>query len=110
MTRTSDRAMDSPAAQSQAEGLDEAVDESRQRIVARPDGFHWLASDGRQEFGPFTTLEETLAAMEAADEVDASEPGETLQEAEGEIGIANWIDPETGAPAEGQSLPRVQDE
>ncbi len=30
------------------------------------------------------------------------ESGETLEEAEAEIGIADWIDPDTGEPAEEQ--------
>ena len=37
---------------------------------------------------------------------DALETGETLQEAESEIGINEWLDSETGEPAEGQSPPR----
>jgi hypothetical protein len=41
---------------------------------------------------------------------EAPLPGETLQEAEDEIGIADWIDPETGEPAEGQSPPRLDEE
>jgi hypothetical protein len=36
-------------------------------------------------------------------------PGDTLQEAEHEIGIADWIDAETGEPAEGDS-PHLQEE
>jgi hypothetical protein len=28
------------------------------------------------------------------------EPGETLEQAEEEIGISDWIDPETGQPGE----------
>jgi len=36
----------------------------------------------------------------ASTEVEAPEPGETLQEAEAEIGMSDWIDPETGEPAE----------
>jgi hypothetical protein len=47
--------------------------------------------------------------MSVSDEL-APEPGETLQEAEDEIGIADWIDPETGAPAQGQSPPRFEAE
>jgi hypothetical protein len=35
---------------------------------------------------------------------------ETIQELEREIGIADWIDPETGEPAEGQSPPHLNDE
>lgn len=40
--------------------------------------------------------------------VDAEllEAGETLEEAESEIGINAWLDNETGEPAEGQSPPR----
>ena len=78
--------------------------------IARPDGHHWLSLDGRREFGPFDSYEEALADMQADDEESAAEPGETLQEAELEIGIADWIDPDTGEPAEGLSTPRLQDE
>lgn len=78
-------------------------------IILRPDGYHWQAPGGKQEFGPFETLEAALADMEAVDE-ETSEPGESLQEAEDEIGIADWIDPDTGEPAEGQSMPRLHDE
>jgi hypothetical protein len=35
---------------------------------------------------------------------------ETLPELEREIGIADWIDPQTGEPAEGQSLPHLNEE
>jgi hypothetical protein len=70
------------------------------RIVERPDGLHWVAPDGHQEFGPYASVEEALAAMsEAAD--DSPEPGESLAEAEQELGIADWLDPDTGEPAEG---------
>jgi hypothetical protein len=41
---------------------------------------------------------------------DAIAPDESLEEAESEIGINEWIDPETGEPAEGQSPPHLQDE
>jgi hypothetical protein len=88
----------------------EAGIDSDERIVERPDGYHWLSPDGRQEFGPFATREEAASDREAADEGDASEPGETLQEAEEELGIADWIDPDTGELAEGQSPPHLQDE
>ena len=75
-------------------------------IVERPDGFYWQAPDGRQVFGPFDSAAEARADRDRFDE-DAPAPGETLQQAEGEIGIADWIDPETGAPAEGQSPPHL---
>lgn len=35
---------------------------------------------------------------------------ETLPELEREIGIADWIDPQTGEPAEGQSPPHIENE
>ncbi len=78
-------------------------------VIHRPDGYHWQSPDGSQEFGPFATLELALADMGVTDEEEA-EPGESLQEAEDEIGIADWVDPDTGALAEGQSTPRLQDE
>jgi hypothetical protein len=37
------------------------------------------------------------------------ELGETLQEAESELGISEWIDPDTGVPAE-DSVPRIEDQ
>ncbi|NMM19431.1 MAG: hypothetical protein HHJ15_05675 [Rhodoferax sp.] len=76
--------------------------------MVRPDGYYWQAPDGKQDFGPFESMELALADMGAADEQEP-EPGETLQEAEDEIGIAGWIDPETGEPAEGQSPPRLEE-
>jgi hypothetical protein len=69
-------------------------------IVQRPDGWYWLGEAGRQEFGPYDTEDEALQAMEAACDGEI-EPGETLFEAEQELGIADWLDPETGEPAEG---------
>lgn len=82
----------------------------RQSIIARPNGYYWAAPDGHQEFGPFNTVELAQANRDAADTDTAPAPGESLQEAESEIGIADWIDPETGEPAEGQSPPRLEEE
>ncbi|MCX8518172.1 MAG: hypothetical protein ORN29_08990 [Rhodoferax sp.] len=89
---------------------DEAITELEMgQVILRGDGYYWQAADGKQEFGPFASMEEALAEMQATTE-DQAEPGESLEEVEGELGIANWIDPDTGAPAEGQSLPRLNDE
>lgn len=79
------------------------------QIMARPDGYYWQTPDGKQEFGPFESTDLALADREAADEL-APGPGETLQEVEDEIGISDWLDPETGEPAEGQSPPRLEEE
>jgi len=69
------------------------------RVIERPDGFYWQAKDTPREHGPFATLLEAVEDMKSTDE-EALEPAETLQEAEAEIGISDWIDPETGEPAE----------
>ena len=93
---------------SQTLAVEDAAGSDLEQIMVRPDGYYWRAPDGRQEFGPFESREEALADMTCSDE-DAPMPGETLQEAEDEIGIADWIDPETGQPAEGLSTPRLED-
>lgn len=70
------------------------------RIIERPDGFYWQAKDEPREYGPFATLLEVMQDMQGVDDDETPEPGETLEEAEAQIGISDWIDPETGAPAE----------
>ena len=79
-------------------------------VVQRLDGFYWIALDGRRGFGPFETLEQAQADMFNATAEDASQSVEALREAKREIGIAEWIDPETGEPAQGLSPPRLGDE
>lgn len=80
---------------------------NRTRIIERPDGFYWQhMEEGGEEFGPFATLADAVDGMERADA--NIEVGESLQEAESEIGIADWIDPETGQPAE-ESVPHIED-
>jgi hypothetical protein len=69
------------------------------RVIERPDGFYWQAIRDGREFGPFATLLEAVQDMQRSDE-SAFEPGETVEEAKAEIGIAEWTDPETGEPAE----------
>ena len=77
------------------------------RIVQRPDGYHWLTVDGKREIGPFTTFEQAEFDLRADEQSDVT-PDETVAEAESEIGIADWIDPETGEPAE-EERPRLED-
>jgi len=77
-------------------------------IIERPDGYYWVGPDGDAEFGPF---EDRIAARADRDRFNEESPseGETVQEAELEIGIADWIDAETGEPAEGQSPPHLEE-
>jgi hypothetical protein len=86
-----------------------ALSERAQDLVERPDGWYWAAPDGHQEFGPFET---PLLARADRDRYSKEAPseGETVQEAEREIGIGEWIDAESGAPAEGQSPPFLEEE
>lgn len=90
-----------------AEGV--ALDDVTAPIVQRPDGWYWEAPDGRQVFGPFASASLARADRDRYEE-GAPEPGESLAEAESEIAIADWIDPDTGVPAEGQSLPHLPEE
>lgn len=59
--------------------------------------------------GLFGATEAAISDIEMETErlVDSEE---TLPELEREIGIADWIDPQTGEPAEGQSPPHLDDE
>ena len=82
-------------------------DYDRTRVLERPSGFFWTARDDGREYGPFATLLEAVLDMQAADESPV-EPGETLQEAESEIGIAGFVDPETGEPVEEERPPLEQ--
>jgi hypothetical protein len=79
----------------------------RTRIIERPDGFYWVDRQTDEAFGPFPTYQEAVQDMEYNAESDY-EPGETLAEAEAEIGIADWIDAETGLPAE-DTLHHIED-
>lgn len=82
-------------------------DDHRTRIVERPDGFYWQDKAGGREYGPFVTLLEAVQDMESVSE-GAQEPGETLAEAEDEIGIADHLDPDTGELVE-ELRPRLED-
>lgn len=84
------------------------VGDSDPDLVERPDGWYWVAPDGRDQFGPFDSRTLARGDRDRYNEQAPSE-GETVQEAEREIGIADWIDAETGAPAEGQSPPHFEE-
>lgn len=81
-------------------------DERLERVVEHPDGWYWIALDGRQQFGPYETVEAVLADMDTFDAEPDS--GETLAETERELGLADWIDPETGSLAEDTRI-RIED-
>jgi hypothetical protein len=78
------------------------------RFSERPDGIHWEDTQSGESSGPFATIEEAIADIEILFKQDAVAKTETLEETEDEIGIASWIDPETGQPAE-ESIPHIEE-
>jgi hypothetical protein len=79
------------------------------RVIERPDGFYWESKQKGETYGPFPTLAEAEADMLSGGALatEALE-AEGLQEAESELGINEWIDPDTGGPAE-DNVPRIED-
>ena len=77
------------------------------RIIERPDGFYWRTEDRSSEYGPYPSLLEAVDDMQAGGDTDY-EPGVSIAEAESEMGISDWIDPDTGQPAE-DSVPHIED-
>ena len=77
--------------------------------VERPGGYDLQAPDGHREFGPVESDELAQADRDAVGD-EALGPGETLQEALQEIGVADWIDTETREPAEGESPPHLRED
>lgn len=89
----------SPAPRDEDSGAADLAPSDSADVVAHPDGYYWLARDGSQQFGPFGSAEEALADMNAAID-DGLEPSETIEEIESELGMADWVDPDTGELAE----------
>ncbi len=65
--------------------------------------------DSRPPAGLFGATELAINDIEMETE-RLADSEETLPELEREIGIADWIDPQTGEPAEGQSPPHLENE
>ena len=63
-------------------------------VVERPDGYHWVSSDGRHEFGPFSTLAEAQADM---DGYAGTGNSADLQEAEDALGLNDWDGDDLGS-------------
>ena len=69
------------------------------RIIERPDGYFWLDLRTGREYGPFETLPQAVEDMDYNAESNY-EPAETIEEAESELGLADWVDNDTGELAE----------
>jgi len=70
------------------------------RVIERPDGFYWVNQESAEEYGPFVSLLEAVQDMEYSDSGASETLAEDLHAVEEEIGINDWIDPDTGEPAE----------
>jgi|SRR5918996_234014 hypothetical protein len=78
------------------------------RVIKRPDGYYWEAT-GRDPRGPFATRTEAEADLLAGGTTEEDlEAEDGLHEAESELGISDWIDPDTGGPAE-DHVPHIDD-
>jgi hypothetical protein len=87
---------------------EEITDTGDSQVIERPDGFYWLDDINGKEYGPFPTLLAAMQDMQSGEEDDYEE-GLSLNEAESEIGITDWINPDTGEPAE-ETAPRFSDD
>lgn len=78
------------------------------RVIKRPDGYYWEAKE-RDPRGPFATRAEAEADLLAGGTTEEDlEAEDGLHEAESELGISDWIDPDTGGPAE-DHVPHIDD-
>ena len=84
-----------------------AAADDRIEFIERPNGVYWRAASGAAEYGPFATLAEATADAEGRED-PTFQATDSVAEAEAEVGISEWIDPDTGAPAD-ESTPRIED-
>jgi hypothetical protein len=78
------------------------------RVIERPDGFWVQPAQGGHETGPYATLVEAIEEHRAVEDEDDLGPGDTLAEAEAQLGVSDWIDPETAALAE-DGVPHIEE-
>jgi hypothetical protein len=84
-----------------------APEDDRIQFIERPNGVFWRTASSATEYGPFATLAEATADAEGRED-PTFQATDSVAEAEAEAGISEWIDPDTGAPAE-ESGPRIED-
>jgi hypothetical protein len=77
-------------------------------IIERTDGYYWRSRETGAEYGPFPTGEEAREDMLFDAEAGEVDSDETLEEAEAEIGLSGWVDPDTGDLGESWT-PRLED-
>ena len=83
------------------------VEDDRIQFIERPNGVYWRSANSEAENGPFSSLGEATADAEGRED-PTFQATDSVAEAEAEAGISEWIDPDTGVPAE-ESVPRIED-
>jgi len=69
------------------------------RVIEHPDGWYWMAHDGRQEFGPFESCASARADRDR-NKIEGLGEDESLRDLEIEAGITDRVDIESGKPAD----------
>jgi hypothetical protein len=77
-------------------------------VIERRDGFWLQPAPGGREMGPYATLVEAIEDYRASEDEDDLDSEDTLADLEAQFGVADWIDPETSAPAE-DGVPHLED-
>jgi len=88
-----------------------AAEFDQTKLLERPDGFFWLDQATGKSYGPFATLVEAQQDMDfnaGADFETDFEAEDSLDEIEEELGLAAWVDPDTGELAE-DTLTHLED-
>ena len=72
------------------------------KVLEHAKGFYWQLHGEKRLRGPYASLLEVVDDIDtrSAQEASSGDSCVSLEEAEDEIGIASWIDPDTGLPAE----------
>ena len=81
------------------------------RIVKHKDGYYWIDIETSVQFGPFPNVSQAITDLESSADIDIDaddEPGRTLHDAEDELGFSDWVDPDSGEPAE-DHVPHIRD-
>jgi hypothetical protein len=90
--------LEAPTAGADESDASDATDDEG-RIVEHPDGWYWLAPDGRQQFGPFESFANARADRDR-NRLEGLGEDEYLRDIEIEAGITDRVDVESGKPAD----------
>lgn len=70
------------------------------RVIEKSDGFYWQDIFAEKKYGPFLTRFDAVQDMLEQDGLTEEDDLLEADAAEDEIGISDWVDPDTGELAE----------